>query len=85
MYELWDRRKELDAYEAIVVGIASRIEGTAFYEYHKAFATRSTALILQHNVKLDWGVRDNGLFCTLFVGQTAKVCSLCGSFQPHAG
>ena len=85
MYELWDRRKELDAYEAIVVGIASRIEGTAFYEYHKAFATRSAALILQHNVKLDWGVRDNGLFCTLFVGQTAKVCSLCGSFQPHAG
>ena len=35
MCEVWDRRKELDAYEAIVVGIASRIEGTAFYEYHK--------------------------------------------------
>ena len=85
MCEVWDRRKELDAYEAIVVGIASRIEGTAFYEYHKAFAARSAALILQHNVKLDWGVRDNGLFCTLFVGQTAKVCSLCGSVAHLSG
>ena len=85
MCEVWDRRKELDAYEAIVVGIASRIEGTAFYEYHKAFAARSAALILQHNVKLDWGVRDNGLFCTLFVGQTAKVCSLCGSAAHLSG
>ena len=30
MCEVWDRCKELDAYEAIVVGIASRIEGTAW-------------------------------------------------------
>ena len=79
MCEVWDRRKELDAYEAIIVGIASRIEGTAFYEYHKAFSARAAALIQQHNVKLDWGVRDNGIFCSLFVGQTANVCSLCGS------
>ena len=64
-----------------MVGIASRIEGTAFYEYHKALA----ALILQHNVKLDWGVRDNGLVCTLFIGQTAKVCSLCGSVAHLSG
>ena len=54
-----------------MVGIASRIEGTAFYEYH--------------NVKLDWGVRDNGLVCTLFMGQTAKVCSLCGSVAHISG
>ena len=51
----------------------------------KAFAARSAALILQHNVKLDWGVRDNGLFRTLFVGQTAKVCSLCGSAAHLSG
>ena len=79
MCEAWDRRKELDAYEAIVVGIASRIEGTSFYEYHKAFSARAAALIQQHNVKIDWAVRDNGTFCSLFVGQTANVCSLCGS------
>ena len=48
MCEVWDRRRELDASE-------TRIEGTAFYEYHKVFAARSAALILQHNVKLDWG------------------------------
>ena len=79
MCEIWDRRQELDAYEAMVVGIASRIEGTSFYEYHKAFAARAAALIVQHNVKIDWAVRDNGMFCSLFVSQTAKVCSLCGS------
>jgi len=38
-----------------VENIGSRIEGTAYYEYHKAFAARSAALILQHNVKIDWG------------------------------
>ena len=48
MCEVWDRRQELDAYEAMVVGIASRIEGTSFYEYHKAFAARAAALIVQH-------------------------------------
>ena len=79
MCEVWDTRKELDAYEAIVVGIASRIEGTAFYEYHKAFSAWAAALTQQHNVKLDWGLWDNGLFCSLFVGQTANVCLLCGS------
>ena len=85
MCEVWDRRKELDGYEAIVVSIGTKIQGTAYYEYHKAFAARSAALILQHNVKIDWGVRDNGLYCTLFVGQTAKVCSLCGSVAHLSG
>ena len=79
MCEVWDTRKEVDAYEAIVVGIASRIEGTAFYEYHKAFSAWAAALTQQHNVQLDWGLWDNGLFCSLFVGQTANVCLLCGS------
>ena len=31
MCEVSVRRKELDAYEAIVVGIASHIDGTAYY------------------------------------------------------
>ena len=85
MCEVWQRRKELDAYEAIVVGIASRIDGTAYYEYHKSFSARASALIQQQNVKVDWGVRDNGLFCSLFVGQRANVCSLCGSVAHLSG
>ena len=52
MCEVWDRRKELDAYEAIVVGIASRIDGTAFYEYHRSFSARAAALIQKQNVKV---------------------------------
>ena len=63
MCEVWDRRKELDAYEAVVVGISSRIEGTSFYLYHKAFAARVAARIQQHNVKIDWVVRANRMFC----------------------
>ena len=74
MCEVWDRRKELDDYEVIVVGITSRIDGTAFYEYHRTFSARAAALIQQQNVKVDWGVRDNGLFCSLFVGQKSNVC-----------
>ena len=50
---MWDRRKVLDAYKAIVVGNSSMIQCTAFYEHHMDFAARSAALILQHNVKLD--------------------------------
>ena len=72
MCEVWDRRKELDAYEAIVVGIASRIDDTAFYENHRSFSVRAAALIQQQNVKVDLGVRDKGLFCPLFVGQKAN-------------
>ena len=34
MCEVGDHRKESDAYEAIMVGTALRIHGTAFYEYH---------------------------------------------------
>ena len=85
MYEVWGHRKELDAYEAIVVGIATRIDGTAYYEYHKSFSARASALIQQQNVKVDWGLRDNGLFCSLFVGQRANVCSMCGSVAHLSG
>ena len=62
-----------------MVGIASRINGTAFCEYHRSCSARAAALIQQQSVKVDWWVRDNGLFCSLFVGQKANVCSLCSS------
>jgi len=62
MCEVWDRRKALDVYEAVVAGIASRIEGTAFCEYCMAFGTQSSALIQQHNSKLDWGFGRMGYF-----------------------
>ena len=38
-----------------------------------------TALIQHQSVKVDCGMRDNGMFCSLFVGQKANVCSLFGS------
>ena len=79
------RQKELDVSEAVVVGIASHIDGTAYYECHKSFSARASALIQQQNVKVDWGVRDNSLFCWLFVWQRANICLMCGSVAYLSG
>ncbi|KAK2170967.1 hypothetical protein NP493_1121g00004 [Ridgeia piscesae] len=83
MCEVQDRQKELDAYEAIVVVIASRIKGTAFYEYHKAFAARSAALILQHNIKLDWGSETMGYFAHYSWDRLLK-CVRCAVVWPSS-
>ena len=74
MCEVWNRRQKLDAYAAIIVGIASWIEGTTFCEYHRSFSAWAAALIPHQNVKVNLGVHDNRLFCLLFVGQKANVC-----------
>ena len=73
------RREELDFYERDIVEMAQRFGGTRFYEYHKAFAAKAAALLHQRGIKVDWAVRDNGLYCTVFAGMRANVCSLCSS------
>ena len=73
------RREELDFYERDIVEMAQRFGGTRFYEYHKAFSAKAAALLLQRSIKVDWAVRDNGLYCTVFAGMRANVCTLCSS------
>ena len=34
--------------------MASQFGGSTFYEYHKAFAARAAALLLNHGIKVDW-------------------------------
>lgn len=77
------RRTELDHYERDVVEMANQFGGTRFYDYHKAFSAKAAALLHQRQIKVDWSIRDNGLFCTMFAGMKINVCGLCSSVN-HA-
>ena len=59
-----------------MVGNVSTIECTAFYEYPKAFAARSAALILQHNAKLDWASDTTGYFAR-YSWNRLRICVRC--------
>ena len=73
------RREELDYYERDTIEMAQPFGGQRFYEYHKAFTAKAAALLQQRGIKVDWAVRDNGLFCTIFAGMRTNVCTLCSS------
>lgn len=73
------RRKELDDYERNIVDIATRYSGSLFYEYHKAFSARAAALLEQKGIKVDWGIRDNNLYCSILAGHRGSTCSYCSS------
>ena len=77
------RRGELDAYLRDVVDMSTKFQGFAFYQYHLEFSARAAALLLNHNVKVDWSKRDNYLYTSVFAGQKANTCTLCASFS-HA-
>ena len=77
------RRTELDQYERDVVEMANQFGETRFYDYHKAFAAKAAALLHQRQIKVDWSIHDNGLFCTMFAGMRINVCGLCSSVN-HA-
>lgn len=69
--------------------MASTTRGSAFYEYHKTFLARASALLLQRNINIDWSVRDTKLFTTIFSRQTTirwkLFCSLAYLFYVKDG
>lgn len=73
------RRQELDLYERDIVDMATTYHGKGFYEYHKAFSAQAAAHLRFSNKKVDWSVRNNKLFASIFVNQSANLCSLCQS------
>ena len=77
------RREELDQFERDVVEMANQFGGTRFYDYHKAFTAKAAALLHQRHIKVDWSIRDNSLFCTMFAGMKINICGLCSSVN-HA-
>lgn len=79
-----ERRQKLDAYERDIVEMASMTRGPAFYDYHKAFSARASALLHQRNIRVDWSVRDTKLFTSIFAGQTVIRCDSCNSLTHTA-
>ena len=77
------RADELTIYLNEIIDMANDYGGTTFYQYHKHFSARAAALLLNHNTKVDWSIRDNDLYCKLFAGRRANSCSLCSSMA-HA-
>ena len=73
------RREELDLYERDIVDMASRYGGKGFYEYHRMFSAEAAAHLRYANRKVDWSVRNNKLFTTIFVNQRANTCNVCNS------
>lgn len=73
------RREELDLYERDIVDMASRYGGHGFYEYHRMFSAEAAAHLSYANRKVDWSVRNNKLFTTIFVNQKSNTCNLCSS------
>ena len=77
------RQKELDLYERNIIDMGMRYPGSGFYEYHKQFSAKAAAYLQQHNIKIDWSIRDNILYTNIFTGQQASSCRLCHSLS-HA-
>ena len=72
------RQKELDIYLTDIIAMASQFQGFTFYEYHKQFSMRA-AQFLQQGIKVDWAVRDEHMFVSLFTGQRSNSCITCHS------
>ena len=79
------RRPELDAYERIIVTMASRHPGSGFYEYHCQFAQKAAAFLRNENIAIDWSIRDEMLYNNVFTGRPVLSCTNCGSTSHAAG
>jgi len=73
------RRQELDTYQNDIVEMSARFGGNSFYEYHKAFSARAASLLANYGTKVDWGVRDEKMYNSIFAGHKAEACTICGS------
>jgi hypothetical protein len=68
-----ERREELDAYEAIVVGLSSTY-GPCFYEYHKLFSYQCAVALEIKGTKVDWSIRDRDLIQLVSTGSRCQAC-----------
>ncbi len=73
------RRQELDLYERDILDMSSRFGGSGFYEYHKTFSAQAASHLRYNSLKVDWSVRNNTLYCSIFTNARANSCANCGS------
>ena len=76
-----NRRGELDAYERIIVEMATKFPGNGFFEYHKLFSAKAAVYLRNYNVKVNWGIRDEYIFNSIFAGHKANSCGICSSMM----
>ena len=76
-----DRRRELSQYLSAIINMANQYGGVGFYEYHKQFSFKASQYLVQQGIKIDWGIRDNDLFMSIFTGQKVLSCDICGNFS----
>ena len=79
------RRPELDAYERLIVTMASRHPGSGFYEYHCQFSQKAAAFLRHENIAIDWSIRDEMLYNNIFSGRPVLTCTNCGSTAHATG
>lgn len=70
------RRPELDLYERDIVEMATRYNGTGFYEYHRQFSLRAAAHLRFNNVLVDWSV---------FASYKPNTCQWCNNTLHASG
>ena len=75
------RREEFDGYMSIIVDMVTQFKSQGFYAYHKAFSRKAANQYLNYDMKLDWSIRDEYLFNSVFAGVKANVCEICASFD----
>ncbi|KAM4688946.1 uncharacterized protein O3C94_007053 [Discoglossus pictus] len=59
------RRQELDDHLHLIVDLAYRYGGFAYYDYHRSFAAKAAATLSQFNLHVNWALMDHDLFYRL--------------------
>lgn len=68
------RRGELDTYLSDIIEMSMDYGGFGFYDYHKAFSARANQYLVQQNVHIDWGKRDERLFNKFVCNRKPNSC-----------
>jgi hypothetical protein len=59
--------------------MAQQYGGYGYYEYHRQFSFKAAQYLTQKGIKIDWSLRDQELYMSIFTGQKANCCAVCQS------
>jgi hypothetical protein len=73
------RRQELDDYYSQILKMSQHYGGFGFYEYHKQFSFKAAQYLRQLGKRVNWAIRDDELYMSIFTGQKTNSCAVCFS------